>query len=486
MNEIPINPTIRESSFLYSALTESNRFLSLKEFMIWFKTREEENQFEVNHIPFSKLDKWKFEEDTGNLVHDSGKFFKIKGIRVGKNFGRFQQWDQPVIDQPEIGILGILTKNFNGVRYFLMQAKMEPGNIGPVQLSPTVQATKSNYTRAHKGKAPLYIEYFLDKSKSKVLIDQLQTEHGARFIQKRNRNIIVETDEDIPMHEDFCWLTLGQIKQLMKLDNLVNMDARSVISCIPFVGSEVKRYYDSVSERDFFNSPLLSRIPEGFQRDLFISLIDDSRVINTYDDIINWFTDIKANCEVEFKQIPLNRVRDWIIGDQEIKHKDKKFFSVIAVEVKASNREVTSWTQPLIRYSSNGLIGFVVKKINGVLHFLVQARVDPCNYNVIEIAPTVACTESDFKLDQSDKHPFLDMFTNPDDSQVRYSSMQSDEGGRFYQSQNKHIVIEVPQTEKLDLPFNYLWVTYGQIIEMVKHNYFNIDTRGMIACLSFI
>ena len=40
-----------------------------------------------------------------------------------------------------------------------MQFKAEPGNINNYQLSPTVQSTKSNFTKKHKGKS-LYIEYF--------------------------------------------------------------------------------------------------------------------------------------------------------------------------------------------------------------------------------------------------------------------------------------------------------------------------------------
>ena len=71
-----------------------------------------------------------------------------------------------------------------------MQAKIEPGNLNYVQLSPTIQATKSNYTQVHKGKESLYLEYFRDRT-NLVLIDQLQSEQGGRFFKKRNRNILI-------------------------------------------------------------------------------------------------------------------------------------------------------------------------------------------------------------------------------------------------------------------------------------------------------
>src|SRR3990167_8887293 len=123
----------------------------------------------------------------------------------------------------------------NGILYFLMQAKIEPGNINVVQLSPTLQATKSNYTQVHKGNTTLCLEYFFgERDDVEILLDQLQSEQCARFLKKRNRNIIIEVTSDIEVKEDFCWLTLGQIKQLLTFDNVVNMDTRTVISGIPY------------------------------------------------------------------------------------------------------------------------------------------------------------------------------------------------------------------------------------------------------------
>ena len=116
-----------------------------------------------------------------------GKFFSIEGVDINTNFGVKANWQQPIIHQPEIGILGIITKKINGVLHFLLQAKIEPGNINFVQLSPTLQATKSNYSQVHGGNKPAYLEYFTGSLnvKTVVLIDQLQSEQGARFLMKR-------------------------------------------------------------------------------------------------------------------------------------------------------------------------------------------------------------------------------------------------------------------------------------------------------------
>ena len=83
-------------------------------------------------------------DSCGSLRHNSGKFFSIEGIHVETDYEIRPSWNQPIINQPEVGYLGILTKEFDGVLYFLIQAKIEPGNVNCVQLSPTLQATKSN------------------------------------------------------------------------------------------------------------------------------------------------------------------------------------------------------------------------------------------------------------------------------------------------------------------------------------------------------
>ena len=217
-----------------SLLTLDNPFNSTEEVLAWIARRNREVEVSVMPISFKGLKGWGFDATTGNLRHESGKFFSIVGIDVYKNQDGITRWRQPIINQPEVGYLGIICKEFDGVLYFLLQAKIEPGNVNCVQLSPTLQATRSNYTCVHGGKRPAYLDYFKNAKQGQILLDQLQSEQGARFFRKRNRNIIIKIDEEIDVGEDFRWLTLGQIKYLMSCDNTVNMDTRTVLSGLRF------------------------------------------------------------------------------------------------------------------------------------------------------------------------------------------------------------------------------------------------------------
>lgn len=476
----------KSADFLISSLCQVNPFQHTTSIIKWLE--EKKNQrFEVTRVPLSKIDGWYSEETTGNLRHHSGKFFSIEGIRVETNAGPIKQWSQPVINQPEIGVLGILTKKFNGILYFLMQAKMEPGNINKVQLSPTVQATKSNYSRVHKGKVTKYLEYFLDKSKSWVLLDQLQSEQGGRFLRKRNRNIIVEvpSNEDIPVEEDFCWLTLGQIKKLLESDNVVNMDTRTVISCIYYNCNGSDSYDINRFDECIRYSPLIEARPSAFSMDLLNSAVKKDDGLHGIDDIRSWFTNLKTRYYLDVDTIPLNNVEKWKRDEFNIYHEDGSFFRVIGVAVNTDKREVGNWCQPLIEQVESGIVGFIIKKINGILHFLVQAKAEPGNFDILEMAPTVQCITGSYKNEKPEDQPkYLEMFLNSASSAIRYRAFQSEEGGRFFREQNEYWIIEAGEEFPVEQPDNFIWMTLGQITEFIKYNnYLNVEARGLISCI---
>ncbi len=484
----------KELEFLASALSVDNSRMRSRDFMPWLRDRRRAHRFEVSQVPFAELQDWGFEQSTGNLLHASGKFFSIEGIWVSTNFGPVRQWSQPIIVQPEVGILGILAKKFDGVLHFLMQAKMEPGNVDLVQLGPTVQATRSNFTRVHLGKLPPYLDYFLDLGQSRVLVDVLQSEQGARFLHKRNRNVIVETTDEVPVLDDYCWLTLGQIGQLARLNNIVNMDARTVLSCIPLAAPELQSAAaggDLRSEAALLTSPgagMQRETIDGFAAHRLASLVGPERSEHTLDEILQWLTQLKCRYELEVERIPLKFVQDWRRTDTQIEHEDGKYFTVIAVAVAAGSREVPAWTQPLLKPCQEGIVAYLVKKIDGVLHFLVQAKVEPGNFDVVEIAPTVQCITGSYQqAEPRERPPFVEYVLNAPPSQVRYSALQSEEGGRFYREQNRNMVVEVDDGFPGDVPDNYLWVTERQLRQLVKfNNYLNVEGRCLLSCLGYV
>ena len=220
---------------MLESIRDDNQINKLDYIIKWFNKKREESDMIVEEICINDLDKWSVDSDSGNIKHDSGGFFEVIGIRASNTFDREvgkKGWTQPMIAKNPGGILGILMKRINGIPHYLLQAKAEPGNIGKLQLSPTLQATTSNLLKAHGGAKPLFAEYFDDENNPKIIYAKWQSEDGGRFHLKSNYNMIVEVneDEELKIPDSFIWVTLYQIKQLMKIENFVGPHVRGIIS----------------------------------------------------------------------------------------------------------------------------------------------------------------------------------------------------------------------------------------------------------------
>lgn len=453
-----------------SLLTNMNPFNSTEEIRQWIERRNREVEVKVERIPFSEMKMWHSEDD-GSIRHDSGRFFSIVGIDVNTDYGDKRHWRQPIILQPEVGYLGILTKEIDGVLYCLMQAKIEPGNVNCVQISPTLQATKSNYSRVHSGKSPNYLEYFVNAKPENIILDQLQSEQGARFMRKRNRNIIIKVDEDVPVLEDFRWMTLGQIKELMYYDNMVNMDTRTVLS-----GLKISDYVTPLDGLKGMSQ---------FGKDMILSSETNHAYISTRDHL-SWLTGLKAKYDLFVDYCSVLDMSGWEKTETEIVRHDKKFFRIIGVNVTISNREVASWCQPLVEPMQYGLCAFIIRKINGVYHFLMQAKLECGNFDVIELAPTVQCLTGNVYDENVYKPDFAEYVLNAPKEEIIFDTLQSEEGGRFYKEQNRNMIIEVGDDFPMELPERYTWMTLRQIYKFLRfNNYLNIQARGLISCLSY-
>lgn len=461
---------IPDATFLRSALTTDSEVMPLAVFHEWLEVQRQQQRLEIQRIPFDRLDQWHFTASPCGLAHRSGKFFTIEGLRVETDFGPTPVWEQPIIHQPEIGILGIVCRQFGGILHFLMQAKIEPGNINGVQLTPTVQATRSNYTQVHGGRQPIYCNLFTEPGRSRILVDRLLSEQGARFLRKRNRNMIVEVDSDIPVENGFCWLTLGQIKQLLHESNLLNMSTRSVLSCVPFSAGAPPVDFSPVS---------------GFGSDLVTSLYGSNTAQHTDNDILNWLFDLRARYQVRLERLPLDQLDGWIMDKDEIRHHSGRHFTVVAVQVEAVGREVVRWSQPLLQHSGRGLNGFLLQRIDGVLHFLVRACLFPGNHELFNLGSTVSRANAENHFGAQNAPPFLDLFRNPPLSWIRYQALQSEEGGRFLCHQSRYVILELPVEMHLQLPENYCWMTLGQLNTFNQHGHVNIEGRNLLACLDY-
>ncbi len=416
----------------------------------WLDERRSNHTVVIERVPLTALDQWDVRPGTGDLVHSTGRFFEVHGLRVRTDDERRPEWQQPIINQRDVAILGIVAREIDGVLHFLMQAKMEPGNVNRVQLSPTVQATSSNYLRAHRGALPPYVEHFVGRGPSRILVDVLQSEQGSWFLGKRNRNIVVEVTGPIEPRDDFIWLTLGEILALLHRPNTVNMDARTVLSCLPMA------------------SP-----GDGAAR---------SR--STMTQVRSWLTERKAAHGLDTGYLPLDAVAGWRRTADEIAHDEGRYFRIIGVRVSASNREVPGWCQPLLAPCDTGLAAFLLRRINGTPHVLARADLRAGYRDVVEVGPTVQCTPANYTDRPAAERPaYLDLVLSGR-VRRRFDVTQSEEGGRFHHAVTRHLAVEVDEDFALETPADFHWMTVAQLSELTRSSYLiDIEARSLLLCL---
>ena len=441
---------------------------TIDEILKWIQDRNRTVKVEIHKVPLAKNSFWFYDYKEGCIRNQKHSFFTITGYR--KCLADGTEISQPIILQEEIGYLGIICQEINGVMHFLMQAKIEPGNVNKIQLSPTIQATKSNFTQKHGGTRPPYLDYFLNADQYEIVVDQIQSEQSSRFYKKRNRNIIIRVEEDIPLLAFHRWMTLGQIKRLMREDNLVNMDTRTVLSCIPYSQLHLSRMELLTLSDSFSDKPLFRSVFEGEEKNNLPKVYQKINNLKMFDDFC---------CQL----VPLHQLEDWEITEEEIVCQKPYPFKVIFCDIAIEGREVQHWTQPLFEATGIATFGLICCEENGLLKFLVKVMPEVGCFDSVELGPTIQREAVAFHYQEDAVNRFFCERLQSGKGVV-FDHLLSEEGGRFYHEQNRNVLIRVKKEELPELPEGYFLLDYRTLNELVQvNNTLNIQLRNLLSLL---
>ena len=147
------------------------------------------------------------------------------------------------------------------------------------------------------------------------------------------------------------------------------------------------------------------------------------------------------------------------------------------------DREVPTWDQPIIKQDHKGFVGFIIKEFDGIMHFLIQLKMESGVMDLLEIAPTVQLITSNYE--ENDMPLFTDELLYRNNSETITDVFQSEEGGRFFRESNQNIILLADDSFQPDEGDDFIWMTMGQLKQFIKfNNYLNIETRSLLACLS--
>ncbi|KIO49201.1 NDP-hexose 2,3-dehydratase family protein [Nitrosospira sp. NpAV] len=424
-------------------MVKSELLTQKEEVASWLDWVRSTDRFKVAPAVLDQSDAWMHKH--GTIRHVSGRFFGIIGLTWTEE--GTQHW-QPFIDQREIGTLGFIVRRRGKEIDLLTQAKIEPGNVGIVQLAPTCQATASNRERVHGGDAPPYSEYFFG-SAGNIISDSLQSEQGTRFFGKLNRNILILDNHVEVKYDQHCWIPFKLFGQLLTEDFLVNTDARSVLCTTdwnhfgerpPFQGEDDF----SLELNASFSNPAQGRVMDGVRTTLAeLRIKAPEAVICPLDTMSGWRLDACNPMTITNGRLSIRHIR-----------------------VHAQTREVNDWDQPIFDNNFEQTIDLDCGRTNGILRFAFRPCWEPGLRAIAELAPTR-----------------IRITALPGDTlpgKVKISVRQSDEGGRFFRDIAEYRIIDTGEAQPTN---GIIWLTLAEVTELLPQGIFNNEARSAISLL---
>ena len=265
----------------------------------------------------------------------------------------------------------------------------------------------------------------------------------------------------IEVKKNFIWLTLHEIKELMKYKNIVNMDTRTVLSCLPYMNYD---YFDHIRNASLYRS------------------MHYTKYIDEIIEIYHKINDYKMFSDNEMHITKLNSLDNWELKDDEIVCKNEYPFKVIFCDIEIEGREVKRWTQPLFQANGIATFGLIVTEDDGIMKFLVKIQPEIGAFDKIELGPTIQKeAAASFHYDEIEElfKRYLD-----EERDILFDSILSEEGGRFYHEENRNVIIYINREKLKRLPGDYCLVSYTALNHLnMVNNCLNIQLRNLLSTL---
>jgi oxidase EvaA len=200
--------------------------------------------------------------------------------------------------------------------------------------------------------------------------------------------------------------------------------------------------------------------------------------LHTDTEVRAWMNDRRGRYRLATHHIALAKVAGWRVTADEVAAVDGTGFRVIGLRVRATGREVQQWSQPVVAPCRPGLAAAVTRRINGVDHVLMHARVDAGHRDVVELGPTVTYSVG------AATPPFLSEVLAAPAHRVLFDTLLSEEGGRLYHAVNRYLIVEADDDFAPALPEDYRWLSLAQLSRLLEHgDNVNVSARSLVTCL---
>ena len=226
--------------------------------------------------------------------------------------------------------------------------------------------------------------------------------------------------------------------------------------------SKFNQYKNSIIDLDVLDI-------DEYRLEFHFETLKDWSSFHNFDYIKEWYKSVIAKKEMTIEEVPLSECKEWIFDNDRMYHKSGEFYSCVGIKVKTDIREAKrGWDQPLFKQVGfdGGILGILRKRFKGIPHYLVEAKSEPGNPNMVQISPTLQATFSNINAAHLGNVPnYLHFFENPDKHGViHYKQWLAEDGGRLYNKRNLNMIVEVDEDYKISFANdNFIWMSMYQI-----------------------
>jgi len=215
--------------------------------------------------------------------------------------------------------------------------------------------------------------------------------------------------------------------------------------------------------------------------------------LHSLEEVQAWFESRRANPGMVVSDISLADCREWSLDPATgfIRHASGDFFYVqgLRVDAGAGRERGSGWDQPMLTQVGfdGGILGLLRQRFDGVPLYLVEAKAEPGNYQLIQMSPTVQATFANLRRSHGGRKPhFAEIFETPSahGATVHFDQWLSEDGGRLTNKRNRGMLVEVPRGTVAEIPDGFRWMSMWQIKECLHQDaWVNPHIRGIIAHL---
>lgn len=370
-------------------------------------------------LDFARSREWQFRD--GSLEHVTGRFFAVRGVSVRAPGLPWHGASFPMIDQPEVGLLGFVVAPLGGDWQWLLQGKSEPGTVGWVQVGPTVQATQSNYTRVHGGSATRFLDRFIPPGAT-APAGLMQSEQGTRFLSKFNCNALAVADAPFDPGDDaWVWAGSADLRLALAQDFVVNTDARSVIAS--HMWDRLRPGSDLFTGQTHVPAEMADLRQQCHQS--WRSPVDPARIAMLEGRLAH--ARAGASARIALDPVRLDRLPGWQVTSDAIlpdgTAEGLPDTPVFMRRITGPGREVVAWDQPFLGARREARSVLLLVRRRDLLCAVLRVAEEPGFARGPEFGPT-------WQSDGAGPNWLDDACASAD---TVLSIRQSDEGGRFLQ-----------------------------------------------------